>query len=212
MSRPSCTAAALIVLAAGAAFAQSGSSLPRLVTASLEPAPWNVQSGGIAAYDVHLDETGAVTSTDLVQDVAPYGSMLASALPSWRFEPARSDGRAVKSRVLVLGLFRPPATAFAVPAVPRYKTAAAPLDIPWPTSVAVPPYPPNALGSGKVVMEADVSETGTVTAVRILTPASAFDGAASDAGREWKFRPARKGPRDVAARAFLVMSFVGPAR
>jgi TonB family protein len=210
MSRSSFTA--LIVLAAGTAFAQSPSSLPRLLEATLGPAPWNVQSGGIAAYDVHLDETGAVTRTDVVQDVAPYGSILGEALPSWRFEPARAEGHAVKSRVLVLGLFRPPATAFVVPPVPRYKTTVAPADIPWPTSVAVPPYPPNAMGSGKVVLEADVSDAGTVTGVRVLTPASAFDGAAGDAARQWTFRPARKGTRDVAARAVLVMSFVGTTR
>ena len=210
MSRSSCTA--MIVLAAGAAFAQAGSSLPRLVSAGLGSAPWSVQSGGIAAYDVHLDETGAVTSTEIVQDVAPYGAMLGEALPSWRFEPARSEGRAVKSRVLVLGLFRPPATAFAMPSAPRYKSAVAPSDIPWPTSVAVPPYPPNALGSGKVALEADVSEAGTVTAVRVVSPTGAFDGAASDAARQWKFRPARQGTRDVASRAFLVMSFVGTSR
>src|ERR1700752_4119140 len=88
---------------AGVTAAEAAASLPRLVAADLAPAPWNVQGGGIAAFDVRIDERGAVTKAEIVQDVAPYGAMLAEALPSWRFEPAREGSRAVPTRVLVLG-------------------------------------------------------------------------------------------------------------
>ena len=174
------------------------------------PAPWNVaQSGGIAAYDVHVDESGAVTSAEIVQDVAPYGAMLGDALPSWRFEPAREGGRAVPSRVLVLGFFRPPGLTFAAPESPRYKSTVAPDEIPWPTSVMTPTYPTNAVGSAKVILEVDVSDRGTATGARILTPPTPFDGPSSVAARQWTFRPASRGNRDVASRVFLVFSFVG---
>src|SRR5262245_8333657 len=99
----------------------AASTLPRLVSAHVDPSPWNANSGGITAFDVKLDEAGAVTAVETVQDVAPYGAALAAALPSWRFEPAKEDGRAVASHVLVLGFFRPPQTDFAAPANPRYK-------------------------------------------------------------------------------------------
>lgn len=197
------------LLGAGDLAAQGDVSLPRLLAAELEPAPWNVQSGGIAAFDVSVDKKGAVTSADLVQDVAPYGGMLGGALPRWRFEPVREAGQAVSSRVLVLGFFRPPGTTFATPENPRYKNTTAPEELPWPTSVVVPPYPPNALGSGKVVVEADISEAGRVTGTRVLTTATAFDGAAVDSLRQWKWRPARRANREVASRAFVVLSFVG---
>src|SRR5262245_50367394 len=134
--------------------------------------------------------------------------MLGEALPGWRFEPAREGGRAVPSRVLVLGFFRPPAISFAPPENPRYKNTTAPEDIPWPTAVSVPPYPPNALGSGKVVVEADISDAGRVTAARVVSPATAFDSAAADAARQWTFRPATRANRAIASRAFLVVSFV----
>src|SRR6185436_4401420 len=107
------------------------------------------------------------------------------------FEPAREGARSVPSRVLVLGFFRPPGINFPAPASPRYKTTAAPEEIPWPTSVAVPPYPPNALGSGMVVLEADVSDRGQVTGTRVLSAPGAFDSAAADAVQKWVFRPAR---------------------
>jgi TonB family protein len=199
----------ILTAAAGAAVAQGVRSPPRLVASELDPAPWNVNSGGIAACDVRLDERGAVTSSELVQDVAPYGAMLSEAVRSWRFEPAREDGRGVASRVLVLGFFRPPTLSFPAPESPRYKSTVAPEELPWPTAVAVPPYPPNALGSAKVVLEADISEAGAVTHARLRTGPTPFDSAATDALRKWTFRPAKRGGRPVAARAFLVFSFIG---
>ena len=189
--------------------AQGASTPPRLVAAGLGAAPYHVQSGGIAACEAKLDDRGQVTSVDIVQDLDPYGAMLAGAVPSWQFEPARVDGRAVATPVLVLGFFRPPSTVFAAPEVPRYKTTAAPEGIPWPTSVAVPPYPPNALGSGGVILEVDVSESGAVTGKRVVTPAGAFDSAATGAVQQWTFRPARHQGRAVPSRVFMVLTFTG---
>ena len=113
------------------------------------------------------------------------------------------------SRVLVLGFFRPPGLTFAAPESPRYKGTVAPDEIPWPTSVVPPAYPANAVGSGKVVLEVDISDRGAVTGTRILSEATPFDGASSAAVRQWTFRPASRGNREVASRAFFVFSFVG---
>ena len=201
-------ALAILIVALDAG-AQGSSSLPRLLAAQLDSAPWNVQSGGIAAYDVTLDEKGSVVKAEIVQDVAPYGAMLGEALPSWRFEPAHAEGRAVPSHVLVLGLFRPPFTSFAAPESPRYKSTVAPPELPWPTAVKVAPYPPNALGSGKVLLETDVSASGRVTGTHRLTGPTAFDSAASDAAKQWTFKPASRGNRAIPSRVFLVFSFVG---
>jgi TonB family protein len=199
----------VVFLAAGTLAAQGSTSLPRLVSAELGSAPWNVNSGGIAAFDVRIDATGSVANAEIVQDVAPYGGMLAEALPSWRFEPAREGGRAVPSRVLVLGFFRPPAITFAAPENPRYKNASAPAELPWPRSVTAPPYPPNALGSGRVALEADISARGSVTSTRVLSAPTPFDSAATESLRQWQFRPAIRGGVEMASRAFLVFSFIG---
>lgn len=199
----------VVFLVAANLAAQGASSPPHLTDAALDPAPWNVTSGGIAAFDVRVDERGAVTGAEVVQDVAPYGEMLDAALGGWRFEPAREAGRAVPSRVLVLGFFRPPGINFPAPESPRYKGTAAPPELPWPTSVVVPPYPPNALGSGRVVLEADISSRGLVTAARVLSPPGAFDSSAAQSVQQWKFRPAQQANRDTASRAFLIFSFLG---
>jgi TonB family protein len=199
----------LVAAAALTAAQERSSSPPRLVRADVGAAAWNVISGGIAAYDVRIDEKGAVTAADMVQDAAPYGAILGQALGRWMFEPAREEGKPVATRVLVLGFFRPPMLTFAAPDNPRYKGVTAPPEIPWPTSVVVAPYPANAVGSGKVILEAEVSSTGAVTSARVVSPATAFDGAATGALQQWKFRPASRGNRDIASRAFFIFSFVG---
>jgi TonB family protein len=63
------------------------------------------------------------------------------------------------------------------------------------------------MGSGKVILESDISSRGAVTAVRIVSPPSAFDGAAADTARQWKYRPATRQGKAVESRAFLVFSF-----
>jgi TonB family protein len=97
---------------------------------------------------------------------------------------------------------------FAAPETPRYKTTFAPPELPWPTSVVVPAYPPNAIGSGKVLLEVEVSDSGRVSAVRQVTPQTAFDSAAGDAAQRWVFRPAQRGNRGVASRVVLIFSFL----
>ena len=210
--RSAVLASSVATMLAAPAPAQTGFTPPRLVSAPVPASPMGAQSGGIAAFDVTLDEKGSVAGVEAVQDFAPFGDLLREALRAWTFEPARDQGRAVRSRVLVLGFFRPPELAVVAPPRPRYKDAVAPPELPWPTSVTVPPYPPNALGSGKVVLEVEVSEEGKVTSSRVLNPGSPFDSAATGAAQAWVFRPASRNGRPSAARAFFIFSFVGTTR
>ena len=193
---------------AGPAFA-AGTTPPHLKTVIVSAEPWNVRSGGIVAFDVTVDESGAVSKVETIQDVAPYGDQLRSAVQGWRFEAARDQGKPAKARLLVIAFFRPPEMNFAAPERPRYKDAKADDEIPWPTSVTVPPYPPNVLVSGKVVLEADVSDSGRVTAASVMTPASPFDSAALDTAKAWVFRPAKHNGREVESRAVLLFTFPG---
>ncbi len=196
-------------LAAAALFAQGDFSPAQLQSAQLWPVPFATQSGGIAAFSLSVDETGAVTGLQPVQEFAPYGDLMRSALPKWRFQPARSQGQPVASQVLVLGLFRPPTLAFAAPENPRYKDTQAPDEVPWPTSVTPPNYPANASGSPMVIVEVDVSSNGSVAGARVATEPTAFDSAAVDAVRSWTFRAASRNNRDAASRLYVVLLFIG---
>jgi outer membrane biosynthesis protein TonB len=201
----------LAVLAlATAATAQSGWQPPRLVAASIGSTPWNVASaGGIAACEVSLDANGQVAGVTLVQDVQPYGAQLREAVQSWSFEAAREGDRSVPARVLVLGLFRPPTLSISAPETLRYKTTNAPPELPWPTFVAIPPYPANVVGSGAVILQSEVAEDGSVGATRVLNAGSPFDAAAHDAAAHWTYRPATRNGRNVASRVFLLFTFTG---
>jgi TonB family protein len=200
---------AVLSLLAAALLAQGDFAPVRLLSAQLWNVPFGTQSGGIAAFRVSVDETGAVTGLKSVQEFAPYGNLMRGALPEWRFEPARSGGQAVPSAVLVLGLFRPPMLQFAMPEDPRYKDTQAPDDVPWPTSVEVAPYPSEATGSGMVVVEVDVSSEGIVKSARVVGSSSPFDSAATQALRAWTFRPALRQNRAAASRFYAVILFVG---
>ena len=200
---------ALSVVSALEVFAQGPRTPPHVLRAIVPPSPFNVQSGGVAAFALTVDEKGSVAAVDTVQDVVPYGATLRDAMRGWSFEPARDQGRAVGSRVLVVAFLRPPELVVIAPERPRYLETGAPADLPWPTFVAVPPYPPNALGSGKVILEADVTEEGKVTSPRVLNPGSPFDGAATGAAQQWAFRPATRDGRPTAARVYFLFSFVG---
>lgn len=182
---------------------------PRLVNAQLWRAPWDVQAAGIAACDVKVDENGAVAAADLVQDLPPYGAQLQDAVRSWRFEPAREGDRRVRSRVLVLGLFRPPTLSIIAPQKPFYQTTRAPEEIPWPTYVAIAPHPATVVGNAMVLVETDISDQGKVASARTLGSATGFDGVALEAARQWTFRPAEPAGRPIGARAFLIFSFTG---
>jgi TonB family protein len=202
-----CSTVLFVGLAASAA--AQATEPPRLVSAHLDRAPWNVQSAGIAACDVTVDENGAVAAADLVQDVMPYGAQLQEAVRSWRFEPASEGDRRVGSRVLVLGLFRPPSLSIIAPQGPFYQTTRAPEEIPWPTYVAIAPHPANVVGNAIVVVETDISDAGKVASARTLGLSTAFDEVALEAARQWTFRPAARAGRPIGSRAYLLFSFIG---
>src|SRR3954469_10217105 len=65
-----------LVLGRGAAAAADDaavSALPHVLSASVGSVSPNSQSGGIAACDVAVGESGSVSSVSVVQDLAPYG-------------------------------------------------------------------------------------------------------------------------------------------
>jgi TonB family protein len=206
--RRSLLALAAVGLAA-AAVAQSRWQPPRLVSARVDPNPAYAQSGGIAACEASLDFNGGVTAVDVVQDVPPYGAQLCDAVRSWGFEAAREGDQRVPARVVVIGFFRPPTLSIQAPTNPRYKSTEAPSELPWPTFVAVPPYPANVVGSGAVILESDVAADGTVTGTRVLNPGGAFDSAARDAAGQWTYRPAERNGQPAASRVFLLFTFTG---
>jgi hypothetical protein len=135
------TAFVLSVMLSAPVYAQT--TPPRLLSAPVPASPLGAQSGGIAALDVTVNASGAVTAAETVQDFAPFGDLMREAVRGWQFEPAREQGRTVQRHVLVLGFFRPPELAVIAPPRPRYKDTTAPPELPWPSAHRAA-YPPDA--------------------------------------------------------------------
>jgi TonB family protein len=200
-----------VVPVLGALMAAGSYEPAHLTRAYVEKIPFNVAAAGLVVLDVTIDARGGVSAVSIVKDVDPFGSTLKEELAGWEFEPAREDGRAVESQILVAGLFRPAMLLFPAPPGLRPPDTEPPKSMPYPTSVAVPPYPPTAVGQGAVLVEVEVSAEGRVEQVRLVGSAeSAFEAPALDAARAWVFRPARSDGRAVHSRAYIVFSFRWP--
>jgi hypothetical protein len=183
---------------------------PALQQAPLGPVPFGARAAGLVVLDVGVDERGGVADVNVVKDVQPFGEGLARDVRGWRFEPASEDGRAVPFRVLVAALVRPAALLFPDPGAPPPPPAGASEGIPYPESVVVPPYPPNALGDAAAIVEVEVTGEGAAASVRLVGQPGAFDSPALEAAQGWRFRPARHAGTGVAARGYLVFVFRAP--
>ena len=183
-----------------------------LLRAIAPASPLNVQSGGRRRLRRDGGREGSVTAVDIVQDVAPYGDALREAIRGSTLEPAREQGRVRARRVAPRRL---PAASPSSRSSRRsgHATWRPPLPpiFPGRTSVTVPPYPPNALGSGKVILEADVTEEGKVTSPRGPQSRLAVRrGRHRGPPQESVFRPATRDGRPTAvSRIYLLFSFVG---
>ena len=183
---------------------------PKLQQGQLEPVQIMTSTAGMVLLDLTVNERGRVTDTRTVQDVPPFGDLTRQSISSWRFEPARLNRVATDSRVLVVGLYRPPMLMFPAPATPKQPPADDDDAIPFPAEIVVPPYPPNRTGSAIVLVRAEVDERGTVTGATTLTPETGFDDAAESTARGWTFRPAMEGRKPVRSSVYFVMAFRQP--
>jgi TonB family protein len=83
--------------------------------------------------------------------------------------------------------------------------------IPYPTAIAVPSYPANAVGGAAVFVEVQLDETGAVTGAQVVGPSSGFDGAAVQAAQGWSFAPALGGDgQPCATVGYIVFVFRQP--
>ncbi len=180
-------------------------------------------SGGEVALELSVSATGAVTDVAVLRATPPFTEALTAAVRSWRFEPATdapappagatapTAGRAVPSRVLVLGLFRPPALFPTTLGTPPEAIAAPSESVPAPRAFPpMPVFPPNGLFDGVVLAELRVGADGALGQTRILQSGAAFDRPTIEAVSALGFLPARVHERNVPAFVYVVAGFRQP--
>jgi TonB family protein len=89
---------------------------------------------------------------------------------------------------------------------------AAPTDLVPPRAIETPrvPYPDGASGDASVVLDLVIDATGKVTKATAVEGDEPFASAAQAAALAWKFEPAHRGDRNVAARIRMLVDFHPP--
>ena len=183
----------------------------RATSANVQAIPYRTAAAAIVGVELTVDARGRVADVRSLVDVEPFTDVLRNSVRSWSFDAARGGGQRAESHVLVAGVFRPAMLMFPRPDVPKQVDAQPSDDIPFPTSVEVPNYPPNAIGSAYVLVEVEVGESGSVNSTKTMGQTTGFDDAALQAARGWTFRPARQDGRSVSGFVYLIFAFRQPA-
>jgi TonB family protein len=169
--------------------------------------------GGEVVLELTIDSEGSVAEVKRVRMTPPYLDFVVKSVTPWRFTPATAvlDGRVttVAAPVLVVAVFRPP-LVYAGPAPgPRTQVLGSlSRRVPSVESVALPAYPPMAIGDGVVVVEIEMRR-GEPLNFRIVGPASGFDAAALDAVRSWRFGPPQDSDVPDTIFAYAMLGFRG---
>ncbi len=214
--------AVLAALTASAAVAAPASWRPARLqsVAEVSAPPPTVAGGGEALLEVSTDAEGVVALTRVLRQTPPFTDLLRQAVRQWRFQPAMEEGRAVPSRVLVVGVFRPPTLIGPAPGE-RPKDVGRPSErIPVPVEIVTPAFPANVVipGAGRTgldaqaVVEIAVAADGTVEEARVVhATAAPFESPALDAARRWRFQGGGRDAFVYAVFGFRQPVAVGPA-
>ena len=156
-------------------------------------APPLVVGGGEVVLDVTVDTSGAVVKVEPVRATPPYTELLVSAVKGWSFDAATAAVKGVlqpaEGHVLVVAMFRPP-QVYAAPALgaPTASVGSLSPELPQPGGLSMPAaYPPRAVRDGTVLVEIALTAAAVARDHKVLSPASAFDAAAVETVKGWRF-------------------------
>jgi outer membrane biosynthesis protein TonB len=199
---------------------QPGTFVPPRISSGALPLvpPPHVIAGGEVLIEATIDRSGTVTRPILLRSTPPYSQLMLDAIVRWRFVPARApnpEGKdaPVDAAVLIAAVYRPP-TFLNAPTLgePPKDLALASRDVPYPSALIPPVYPPRALHADTVALlfEAMIDGTGAITNIRAVASDPAFESAARDALVQWRFRPAMFRARLVPATVYVMFGFNPP--
>lgn len=186
--------------------------------------PIQAVSGADVAVEATVGSDGRVGDITMLRHAAPFSESLAAAVRGWQFAPAvdaaaAPDGQGednvvetrVASKVLVLGLFRPPALFQGTLGTAPSDVGRASDAVPYPTTaLPMPEFPPNALMDGVVVVELAIGLNGEVRGMRVVRSSAVFDQPTLDAVAGLRFRAARVHGRPSPSFVYVVAAFRQP--
>ena len=200
----------LVACAAAIVVAAPEGRVPaRYRSGALPQIPVHAVGGGEVILEVSVTRGGVVNAITVARSSPLFTDVMTAAVRGWRFQPAEDSG-AVDSKVLVAAVFRPPTTYAPSTSSVANDVTSLSRDVPSPTKIVTPPYPPRARDNGAVLVEVRVSADGAVTGADVIGAAAGFDDAALQAARHWTFRPAEVAGAPAPTVAYIVFGFRQP--
>ena len=199
--------------------AQEPFSPAQLQTGAAPALPVMAVGGGQVLLELSIGADGRVSDVKPLRTTPPFTDLLTESVRAWRFRPAEdadgSTSRAgsrgpVASKVLVAGLFRPPALNMPTIGEPPKDGAPAFDETAFPLTTTLPAFPPQANRSGVVLIEARIDRGGQVAETKVLRSSPPFDDAARQAVGSWIFRPARLHDAYASTLVYVVLGFAAP--
>jgi outer membrane biosynthesis protein TonB len=167
-----------------------------------------------------ISEEGEVRNVQVRRDLASVTEEAVRSVKTWKFVPAKFNGKAVTSRMTVAVTFNPspyssPPLAEGVPLPPlihqddeaRIQSRFQPPQV---TRATFPTCPLDALNPGTVILQASINEAGKAQSAKALRDAPPFTTAAIKAIEDWRFMPATLDGRPVESKIVFVFCFRQP--
>lgn len=184
-------------------------------------------AGGEVFLEVDVNRDGGVSGVKPFRSTPPFTESTAAAVQGWRFAPAQDAAapeagkpidpatrRPMASKVLVVGVFRPPSMYQGSNAGEPPKASGSPSEgVAVPTAgPAMPSYPPQALFNGVVLVEVSVQPDGHVDGAKVIRGAAPFDALALQSVASMSFRPPRVHGQSAAAYVYVAVGFRQPVQ
>jgi TonB family protein len=171
---------------------------------------------GTVVLDVEIGETGKVEEVRSRRDVQSLTSVATEAVKRWKFKPATSEGKRVRSRMIVAFTFNPPVNnptgSALLPGteqpIPREENSQ--FRPPEVIAASYARYPINCMAWGAVVLQASISETGKCEEVQVIRGIAGLTEEALRALKSWEFKPGMLQGDSLRAKMAIVFVFNPP--
>lgn len=174
--------------------------------------PFRIVASGTVVLEVTISEEGQVRNVQARRDIASETEEAVRSVKTWKFEPAKLNGRAATSSVTIAVTFNPwPPLCQNIPLPPliphdkaRLQSSFHPPDV---THATFPTCPANAPSPGTAILEATINEAGKVERTKVLRDAPPFTTMSLQAIGDWRFTPATLNDSPVESKVVLVFCF-----
>ena len=158
----------LVACAAAIVVAAPEGRVPaRYRSGPLPQIPLHAVGGGEVILEVSVTRGGVVSEITAARSSPPFTDVMTAAVRGWRFQPAE-DTVPVDSRVLVAAVFRPPTINTPTLGSGANDVISLSRDVPSPTRIVTPSYPPQSLDNRAVLVEVRVAAAGAVTSAEVI--------------------------------------------